>query len=809
MHKLINLYSFAFTDLKRSPAFVFSILATLGLTLGALIIAFNVNYLLFFKALPYGEEPIYTTLKTATVNGEERVGGTTYPGMVYLYQHQAVLDDAVLVTSSTEIVSNFKIQPQVDVLYSTPEYFDLFAVDMILGRKFDHDIGIEETAPVAVISYTTWMSLYGGDEAVLEEKLVINNISFSIIGVTAKDFVQPEIFRDQLKAGVFIPWDFNSTLTTKRDRWDYQQNLWLLLGKLKQGVSLAQADHLMSEQLNVAFRASEPGQTFFKDLTVGVDFQSFEQFVRTGTEDAAMYVLAGAIALILVALANLVILFLSRSAQKQRTLSLRVALGAKKSHIFRMLLAESSLLMFGSLIIAMLIAILGMDSIKAYASDYVPRSEELGFSLVTLTLSILVCVCFSFIFAGISSHLIKYRQLQSTLQSSGKGSGLQISKRIRFLLVACQVFIVTLILAVNTNIFTVGVKTLSQPLSFDEENLYVLQLTNPTSPLTHDEIKDKIYAIKSVLKSSIIGMDGISATFNNPITTRFGLGVGMEASRDAFVGANGSRIDQDTFAVLNKNLVQGRTFTQAEIQDQTKVLVINESLAKRLYPEQNAIGKDAYLHWDKEPFKIVGIVGDTAVYSENRNEHDVYFTLRFDRFLYLMRFDNIKPPTREELSEILRLEGIDQKVFEYESISYYLGEEVAELQFITAFIFALSIVAIVLASLGIYGVLNYSITLRSFELGVRMAIGAKSKDIIVLVCKDESRPVLAGIVLSIALVGILFLSARTSSELFEELSLYTLLSTLFIVSCAVVISISIPLSRIVRVWPEKILKRQD
>lgn len=812
MSKYVNLLYFTYKNLTQSPAFVASIVITLGLTLSALIIAFNVNYLMYLKPLPYGDDStIYNISRTNIVEGEERQGGGTYPGVMHMFKHQKVLRDATPVTMSIEVATSFAGHPQVNSLFTTHDFFDLFAVDMALGRKFDEHINVDPTAAVAVLSYSAWMNYYSGDSNVLDQKIVINDVSFSIIGVIAKDFSQPEFFGGGIKADLILPWDFNATLPTKRDRWDYGTGDWQLLGRLKEDTDITFADHNISELLRVAFSNSEPGRTFFKGDIAGVELVPLQEFLRGGgdAEDAVSYILAGAIALIIIATTNLINLFLSRAAEKQRNLSLRVALGAKKIDIFRMLLAESGLLMMAAFVFAVFIAYLGMSMIKVYAYSYIPRSDELGFSLETLALSLLVCILFSFFFAGVSSHLIKYRQLQATLQSSGKGSGLQISKRVRFFLVACQIFVVTVILAINTNIFDSGMRTLAQPLSFKSENLYVLQLTNSTTSLTHEEITEKIYTIKDMLNKNIVGMNGISATFNNPITTRFGVGVNIENSDDGAVGANAARIDQDTLDVLDLPLMSGRNFTADEIRNHTKVVLIGQALATRLYPNEDAIGKNAYFHWDAEPSRIVGIVKDMTVYSADRQPFDIYSTFRFDIFRYLMRFEQGSVPTREQINTILKNHGIDHKVFEFEPMSTYLSDEIKHNIFISAFVLALSLIAIVLAGLGIYGVLNYSIALRKFELGVRMAIGAKARDIIVLVVKDEGRPVLAGLFFSACLVLVFFIAARQYYESLDSLSILPILVTLISVLLTVALSIFMPLYRLLRLWPEKLLKRQD
>lgn len=803
-------FIFSFKDLQRSPAFVASIVLTLGLTLGALIIAFNVNYLMFFKPLPYGSDAqIYNVIKMDDALEPSQRNGRSYPGIEHLYRNQQSLDDAAAVTASIEIATNFNGHPQINALYTTHEFFDLFSADMALGRGFDSHVQLEPTTPVAVLSYSAWMNYYGGDKNVLNEKLVIKDVSFSIIGVTAKHFVQPELFGNLLKADVIFPWDFNATLPTKRDRWDYSTDQWQLLGRLKSDMDVNLADHSMSKLLHAEFSETEPGRTFFKDQIAGVDLIPFDQYLRDGSEDEARYILAGAIALILVATTNLINLFLSRAAEKQRNLSLRVALGARKKHIFFMLLSESLLLMLGAFLFAVLLTIMGMEAVKLYAANYIPRSEELGFSLVTIALSLSVCVVFAFIFAGVSSYLIKYRQLQLALQSSGKGSGLQISKRVRFFLVACQVFVVTAILSVNTNIFEAGVRTLSQPLAFKGENLHVLQLTNSTVPLSHDEIKDKIYVIKDVLEKNIIGMDGVSATFNNPLSTRFNVGVNIQAGPDGAFGANAARIDEDTIDVKQLPLISGRGFTADEIRDQVKVVVVSKMLAESLYPNEDPIGKSAYLHWDAEPFQIVGVAKDMPVYSDTRNDNDIYLTLRFDRFMYLMRFENREAPSHEDINALLKENGIDHKVFEYEPMSTYYDEEVQQSMFVTGFVLSLSVIAVILAGLGIYGVLSYSIALRKFELGVRMAIGAKSKDIIALVVKDETKPVFAGIALSICLVIGVYLGARQYVEVLSDFSVVPMLMTLVLVLLTVAVSIFTPLYSLLKLWPEKILKRQD
>lgn len=257
------------------------------------------------------------------------------------------------------------------------------------------------------------------------------------------------------------------------------------------------------------------------------------------------------------------------------------------------------------------------------------------------------------------------------------------------------------------------------------------------------------------------------------------------------------------------SLLNGRHFTAEEVRDGAQSAIVGQRLANELYPDGNALGQKVYFHFYDKPFIIVGISKNRVVYNEERTENDIYTPWRFDRFLYLMRFEQSAPPTRDEINSILKEQGVQHKVFELTPMKAYYSKQLNEQIFISGFVLAISLIAGVLGGLGIYGVLNYSIKLRAFELGVRMAIGAKKRDIIRLVAKDEARPVLAGILLSVCVTFLIFLIARQYVPSLESISLTPILATLAVVVGTVIVSTYIPLSTIVNRWPEKILKRHD
>ena len=455
----------AFHSLKRVPGFVLTVIATLGITLGTLITIFNLNHLLLVKDLPFPDaEKIMVLDHVIHVDGQDQTGSQTIAGMQHWYKHQTSLKSMALVVRNWEILASHQDQPKLSVRYVTPEYFQLLATPMLQGRSFSNDEGKGSGKQVAVLSHRAWQQWFNGRTDVIGQTLQIGDNSFKVVGVAAESFHAPQL-TDIETEDIWLSWDANPYIDSG---WGMFMSSVKAIGILADGVSKAQAESDLGEILDAGYQASEDK---FAGETLTSKLVSIKEAVIGDTNSIALMLMAGTLTLLFIAVANVTNLFLSRAAEKQRTLAIQASLGARPMQLFTALFAESFLLCMASTILGLLIAGWGFVLLKQVGEGELPRLSELGLDAITLGFSLMVGLLLALIFARLSRAVVNFNDLKEQLQSSGKGSGLQISKKTRNALVITQVALASILLVASAVVMEEAIGIINKPLGFNSDDL--------------------------------------------------------------------------------------------------------------------------------------------------------------------------------------------------------------------------------------------------------------------------------------------------------------------------------------------------
>ena len=211
----------AWQSIKQARLFSISVIGTLSLTLGALITVLTMAYLLLYKPLPYPDQSRLVKAEYVQIDqtGEINTRAFNYQALIHLYQHHAVFEQVALVYYAEQIVDSLAQLPVKNTAFITPEWFDLFAVKMHLGRGFDAREGLNQLHPVAVLSYHSWQQDFASDQSIIGKTVVINQVSFEIIGVAANSVIEPEMLKTGRQTAIWLPWDFNLTSEQARSFW--------------------------------------------------------------------------------------------------------------------------------------------------------------------------------------------------------------------------------------------------------------------------------------------------------------------------------------------------------------------------------------------------------------------------------------------------------------------------------------------------------------------------------------------------------------------------------------------------------------
>lgn len=765
MRKLITQHKQAWASLKKKPGFVLTVVMTMGITLGALLCAITLNYLLLVKPLPYPEEDRLFVAEHQLIGSEKEVMGNayTYPGLVHLYKNRAAFKQVAIMMYDQDVIVSHSSQPLVNTAYVTPEFHQILASPLALGRLFEASEALDTNNPVAILSYNTWQQKFHGSTDILEQKIILSGISYSIIGILAKNFVEPELHNTGLETQVWMPFDYNPADERQRQSFGNIDSNLIYIGLLKQGVSKNQAQQLLTPLVNHRWQEGVAAIDFFKGWSIKIRVYSAKERILGNSEPIAAMLLAGVMGLVLISCTNIANLFMSRTAEKQRQMAILAALGATKKHLFNATFAETSLLMLLSIILALVLANGGFYIMQQYLTAVLPRVNELHLHPITFGCAVIITIVFAFFFAKLSTRMINYRALNSTLQSSGKGSGLQVSKKTRQILIASQVALATVLVFANISLLKDAVKTINTPIGFATDNISTLRLSFASQNLPSQEQRKAVMAEIMAKLSALPQVESIAqgkSPLNDYWDTRALINVTNNKRYTPFLRS----VDHRYFTMIEQQILQGDNFTLADIQDSNRVIIVNQALAKQLRADGDVIGMKISLV-EPKTFIIIGIVKDITIPGDIPAGSDsaangvprAYAPNSLSDGSFLLKLKVGQSISRDQLAALIAEVDSRYAVFSFNADSDMLTQSLfAEIT--TAVTTAvLASLVFLLAGIGLYGILSYSTQLRRFEIGARMAIGATRKHLIAMIIVDNTKAVLVGFIGSVILFALAYI----------------------------------------------------
>lgn len=774
----------AFLSLKSKTGFVATVVTTMGTTLGALLCVLTLGYLLIVEPLPYPDQSRLYNVIHHIGDGKGEINATafTYPGLEHLYQNQDVFAQTALVHYGNDVLTSLPHQPTLSTAYATPQWFSLLGTTPILGRVFEETEALDKHNPVAIITYDTWQEEFGGNPNILSQKVSFSGVSFSIVGVLGEDFVEPQIQRTGIDAKVWMPWDYNQD-SNLEDRWGNISGALTFVGKLKENYSVEQAEQVITPLVNDTWQENVAGVEFFNGWSIRMELESFKTSIVGDSAQTVYKLLAGVGGLVLIALANVINLFMSRTAEQQRQLSIYAAIGAKKSQLLKGLFAESILLMVLSLIIAIVIASFGFNILQEHMSSELPRVGELSINAFTLASASFLALLCALIFAYLSSKMINYKALNTSLQSSGKGTGVQVSKRLRQSLIVLQVAIASTLVFANIALFNDSVKTINQDNGYVVDNMtqITVSFTGSEFPPVEQRSADMTALVNNL--AALPQVEEVSQSAS--VLNGFGLwALTNVANNDNFTPENKS-VSHNYFSMVEQELLEGDVFSEADIKDGNLVMVVNEEFAQRVNPNGSAVGMQISNDPDDPNYTIIGVVKTARLPASDDMPMRVYTPSTTATPTMTLKLVQGQTITREEVVNVIKGIGNQYALFGFMSLDD-LKENQLFTQYTTAMTTAvLAIITLFLAGVGLYGILSYSTQMRRFELGTRMAIGAKRASLVGLIVKDNIGVIILGIGFSIAVSLIVYLTNQLMLDMYVSYELVpifmlTLLSITFL-----------------------------
>jgi putative ABC transport system permease protein len=795
---MLNLkdFSTAFYSLSKAKGYVFTIVLTLGITLGALVAMFNLNYQLLAAPLPYpNAERLFMIQSELFDNGVVMSDRhVSYPSLVETYQRvDELFEHKAIITYTDSVERRMPDSPVLTTISTTPEFLTMLQAPMELGRRFTSDEGLNTMVPVVIISHRTWQKLFQLDPNVLGKTLNIMEVDFKIIGVVADSFIEPELDTRGWKTDVFLPFDYDDMPVKFRKNWSTSPNRTFVVGLLKRGVDKVKAEHEISSYAAARFKDEVTSNNGLANASMALKLVSFESVILGTASQQSLWMLAGVLVLLLIASTNIVNLILARAANQQRALAIQVALGAQQKHIFKLIFTEILLLVIAASCLSIAIAFASLELLKVIAEGQLPRLNELHINPPTLLFAMVLMFVMALLFTMIVSRQINYRALNTLLQTSGKGVGLQISAKVRQLLILSQVALTGVLLAASLQILLQSIRQLTQSVGYNTTNQYQVLISVATlwGSTTPEERLAYFDGIESELRQNS-KVEAVGLGSHGPVSY---MGYSMQALQADYgsqkkISADRTSCNGSFLNVLGIPLVTGRYYTDAEVRNGENLMLVNETLARQLQVDGTVLDKVVYQSSDKDspPIRIIGVVKDLHLPGEV--EQPRYFISRKAEHPEILI--HVKPHqkfTPAEINAIAAKFNSQLKVFYMRTTERSLAQLTAPQKTAAGLTAALALLALGLTAIGIYGVLSYSVQLRRFELGIRMAIGARPITVFLQILKDNLVPVVVGLMVALVVMLGLWLWVQHSSYSLQTSMWGWLLPVVLILSLTAVTSL--------------------
>ncbi|NRA82994.1 MAG: ABC transporter permease [Gammaproteobacteria bacterium] len=755
-------------SLSIVPGYVLTIVLTLGLTLGVLVSMFNLNFLLNFEPLPYPNQD-----RLVISNWEHKDDGRlrfsnaqNYPGLREMASNRDLFEQLSFIKYGEEIQQNDSKKSKILVAYTGPELMEMLATPFELGRGFQETEAKDTNNSVAVISHQFWQQHFGGEPNIIGQVIQFKDINFSIIGVTASKFIEPQLMAVGRKTQVWVPWDFVNETEKDDANWGLFFIDIFMVGKVKLEQSIIQAEHILTTRINDTFKSEVAGVPYFDKREITVTLPKFEQVILGDATSRTLMVLIGVFVLMLIAAVNITNLVMARAANNQRKFSIQAALGARKVHIFCNIFSEIWLVMTAASFLAIVVAYISNNLLINYTQEYIPRVNELSINGATLVFTFSVAWLLALIFAIVTVQQIKYRKLALALQASGKGAGLQISKKVRTFLMISQVALSAVLVTCNIYVLSTSLESVNKPIGFNIQELSYIDVDlGGVNLSTRDEWVSMLKEIKSRLIEHPAIKD-ISIASNAPmartINMEWTVAVTTELGGGKKIGPGIALIDENYIPIIELPIIEGRNFSSNEAIERTKYAVINQTMANMIDMNESAIGKPLYFPRQKVPYLVIGVVKDMTIPEQNDSPR--MYIPSINAASFMLKFHEGQAPNAEQLNHLL--EQIHSQAYLHDM---YSMEEIHHNKVSLDQIFAwcsasLALLSLVLAGVGIYGMFSYTIALRKFELGIRMAIGATPKRITTLILVDAFIPVIIGLFASVMVLYGLYLYINSATD---------------------------------------------
>ena len=760
METLVQDLRYAIRMLLKKPSFTAIVVLALAIGIGANTAIFSVVNAILLRPPPYKHPDRLSMIWMDNPKLGVAEDWHSYPNYMDYKEQNQVFEDMAAFNDRSFNLTGTGDPVRVVGVWATASLFSVLGVEPALGRAFT----AEEEEPgkdlVVILSNGLWQRRFGGDPGIVGQPINMNGVNRTVLGVMPASFAFPE-----KKTELWIPLALTPQRKQARTLISFKA-----VGRLKPGVTMEQASAGMGP---IAKRIDDE---YFQS-GYGINLVKLHS-QETGKVRPALLVLLGAVAFVLlIACANVANLLLARAAMREKEVAIRLALGAGRLRIVRQLLTESALLAVAGGVVGLLLAIWGLDALVALSPADIPRLDQTGIDARVLAFTLAVSLLTGLVFGLVPALQASKPDLNDSLKESGRGSTSgKSAMRIRSLLVVSEIAL-SLVLLVGAGLLIRSFMRLQQfDLGFNPDNLLTMRIQLPGSKYREGKQVASFYQQLLERLGTVPGVHSVGAISDIFLTdTPNSTGFTIEG-RPVAVGAEAIEVPLDSvspsyFRVMGIPLLSGREFDDRDVDGAPPVAIINETFLRRFFPGEDPIGK-RYVYGGPDPqnpwITIVGVVGDMRRTGFDRPVRPETFLpeaqATANALTIVARTANDPASFATALRNEVWAIDKDQSVYDIKTMHETLSEMRSQRRFNMLLFGIFAAVALTLAAVGIYGVISYSVTQRTHEIGIRIALGAEKSDVLALIVGQAMT--LAGIGITIGIAGSLMFTRLMAGLLY-------------------------------------------
>ena len=753
--------------LQKQPGFTIVAVVTLALGIGANTAIFSLVNSILLRPLPYREPDRLVHMMQSSPKLDLPSWGVSQADFAAYRDQNRTLESIALYNSGGTNLTGVGEPERLTVTNVTADFFKVLGITPILGRTFDKGEDSAGRNTVCVISYGLWQRRFGADPNIVGRTLNLNNTPTQVVGVMPADFKFPRAEID-----LWLPLAFDEKRTAP---YFYQ-----VIGRLKTNVQLAQAQVDTTQALQ-NFGRQHPTSSEFVGINEGNGPRTLVKPIKeviVGKTQKPLLVLLSAVGLVLlIACANVANLLLARATARTREMAVRVSLGATRWRIARQLLTESLLLSTVGAVTGIGLAAYGIRLINKLPIAGIPRIEEVNLSLRVLLFTGALTIVTGLLF-GLTPAVRAYAMgMAAGLREGARGS--VAHRRLNAALVAVQ-FALSLVLLIGAGLLLKSFQRLNAvDLGFNPERTLTMVASLPAAKYQDDEQALLFYNRAVEELRTAPGIKSAGVTTNLP----FGEGVNVDGffiegqalpsggnvSESAQTQSEIQSVTPGTFQALGIPLLQGRDFQESDTGKTTRVAIIDEPLARRFWPNGDAVGKRIETTGDREWMTIVGIVGGIKhiELSEEKQPH-IYMPLAqavAPRASIVVRTDGLPAAALTSFRAAIRRVDPDMPLYMVRPITELIGKTLSTQRLTNILLTGFAVLALLLAAVGIYSTMSLYVSSRTKEFGIRLALGAQPGRLRLSVLGQAM--VLTAIGVAVGIAGALILTRTIRSLLFE------------------------------------------